>query len=590
MSIASEITALTADRNAIRTALVNQGVTAASTHGFDDFATDIASISAGGSIEITETLDSHGGTILNITTEGELDLSNDTVAADKLLSGYTAHDASGTAITGTFQIPPAVEKDVNFIDYDGTLLYSYTAAEFADLQDMPANPSHTGLTAQGWNWTLSDAKTYVNNNGKVIIGQNYITSDNNTRLYVTFSDPNTLGIRLYFAVNGSAVVNWGDNTSTETITGSSTTSSKYTNDHIYGSVGSYVITISVAANSTIQFYSSSTNYSLISYSSNLYNGNSADYYLGIKKILRKVEIGSNVRIGQYGLYQYGLLETITIPTGTIITTDAFQYCYILKACVIPNGATEINTNAFQTCRNLKYVSLPNSITTISSGAFRYTNSLKFLTIPQNAKIYQSAFAESGLEFLILPSGASTESTYSFQYCYNIKTVIIHGKLYSQNFYSCAGIETAVFADDAVIDTYYTAAECFSSCSALRSVIFNNTFTTLPLKMFANCINLETVALPNTITSIGATCFGSAYGLTHITIPSTVTSIGNYAFQDCYSLRAIHFQSITPPTLGGSAVFGGVPTSCKIYVPSGRLSAYTSATNYPSSSKYTYIEE
>lgn len=30
-----------------------------------------------------------------------IDLTEDTVAADKLLAGYTAHDASGAAVTGT---------------------------------------------------------------------------------------------------------------------------------------------------------------------------------------------------------------------------------------------------------------------------------------------------------------------------------------------------------------------------------------------------------------------------------------------------------------------------------------------------------
>lgn len=30
-----------------------------------------------------------------------IDLTNDTVAADNLLAGYAAHDASGAAITGT---------------------------------------------------------------------------------------------------------------------------------------------------------------------------------------------------------------------------------------------------------------------------------------------------------------------------------------------------------------------------------------------------------------------------------------------------------------------------------------------------------
>ncbi|MBR7042325.1 MAG: hypothetical protein IKI04_02365 [Bacilli bacterium] len=51
------------------------------------------------------------------------------------------------------------EKDVNFIDYDGTILYSYTAQEAQALTELPANPTHTGLTSHGWNWTLAEIKT-----------------------------------------------------------------------------------------------------------------------------------------------------------------------------------------------------------------------------------------------------------------------------------------------------------------------------------------------------------------------------------------------------------------------------------------------
>ena len=55
-------------------------------------------------------------------------------------------------------------KDVNFIDYDGTLLHSYTKAEINAMtreSDLPANPSHPGLTSQGWNWTLAQIKAQL---------------------------------------------------------------------------------------------------------------------------------------------------------------------------------------------------------------------------------------------------------------------------------------------------------------------------------------------------------------------------------------------------------------------------------------------
>ena len=44
-----------------------------------------------------------------------IDLSNDTVTEDKLLSGVIAHDKSGRVITGTYTI-----DDVIQYSYDGT--------------------------------------------------------------------------------------------------------------------------------------------------------------------------------------------------------------------------------------------------------------------------------------------------------------------------------------------------------------------------------------------------------------------------------------------------------------------------------------
>lgn len=82
----------------------------------------------------------------------------------------------------------------------------------------------------------------------------------------------------------------------------------------------------------------------------------------------------------------------------------------------------------------------------------------------------------------------------------------------------------------------------------------------------------------------------------ITFGENVEQIGtfylgaqNYELLKLYSLKEIHFLSATPPTIN-SSFESYIPTTCKIYVPTGSLSAYTSASNYPSSSKYTYIEE
>lgn len=58
-------------------------------------------------VVITEETDSHGGIIKHINTDGAIDLSNDTVTPSTLLSGTTAHDKTGAAITGTYTPPAA---------------------------------------------------------------------------------------------------------------------------------------------------------------------------------------------------------------------------------------------------------------------------------------------------------------------------------------------------------------------------------------------------------------------------------------------------------------------------------------------------
>lgn len=58
-----------------------------------------------GSVVITEEADSHGGTIKVITTDGSIDLSQDTVDAAHLLVGYTAHNSSGQAVVGSYTAP-----------------------------------------------------------------------------------------------------------------------------------------------------------------------------------------------------------------------------------------------------------------------------------------------------------------------------------------------------------------------------------------------------------------------------------------------------------------------------------------------------
>lgn len=455
---------------------------------------------------IVETALPGGGTHLEVI--GGLDLSNDTVAADKLLYGYTAHDKSGTAITGTLanSTGTSVEwNDVNFYDYDGTRLYSYSAAEFASLTAMPPNPTHAGLTSQGWNWSLANAKTQVAGSGGCDIGQMYITSDGKTRLYIKIDQPVFKQLQLGLTIEGTITIDWGDNSSPSTVTRQGIIYETFS--HNYSNLGDYCISISVSNDGQLILTQSEDDYQFLFSYPNATQYLNFDYLTSLLGILKKVELGNNIYINENAFYGYTYLESISIP---------------------------------------------NSIYYFRSHSFCHCESLKYITIPQYAisaievSLYDSAFYESGLCFISLP---------------DYPIIIGEG--------------------------------CFTGCRDLESIAFPYRDTQISYYMFQDNTKLKAIHLPNDGNNgyIPSYFVDSAYALAKIVIPENITEISDEAFAGCTGLLEIHFRSSTPPSLIGSGAFGyTLSTDCKIYVPTGSLSAYTSATNYPDPAYYTYIEE
>ena len=134
---------------------------------------------------------------------------------------------------------------------------------------------------------------------------------------------------------------------------------------------------------------------------------------------------------------------------------------------------------------------------------------------------------------------------------------------------------------------------FRYCTGLLEVhILDTTNESIPENAFYGCYSLQKIDISSlvasSITEIEKSSFTYVRGGCSFTIPKNVTSIGQYAFQNS-SLMELHFKPTTPPTAGASA-FASLSVNCKIYVPTGKLSEYTGASNYPSSSTYTYVEE
>ena len=324
----------------------------------------------------------------------------DATAAD-VAQGKTCY-VNGSKITGTNQGGGGglVEDDVNFFDYDGTLLYSYSAADFANLSALPANPSHTGLTAQGWNWTLADAKTYVAAYGVLDIGQNFVTTDGKTRVYIsipndTLSDYLTVHINAGSSLSGGLEINWGDG-NTDTYTGTSKTD----RSHTYAAAGEYVITL-YAGNTTATLKLGTTSSSSAAFYAG--SGNCLNYWI------EKVELGSNIDNLGYVLYRARNMKAVSIPTDTTLGNYAFSEATSLEGIVIPSGVTTIKQYAFNNMTNVKHISIPKSITTAETYAFSYNYNQKRFCLPDGLTTggKQMVCYNYGAEFIHIPTGMTT---------------------------------------------------------------------------------------------------------------------------------------------------------------------------------------
>lgn len=139
---------------------------------------------------------------------------------------------------------------------------------------------------------------------------------------------------------------------------------------------------------------------------------------------------------------------------------------------------------------------------------------------------------------------------------------------------------------------------FFNCSALTNINLDN-ITTIGTRAFGNGGNLINVSLPKTRV-VGTEAFCCSDGLTTVTMPSVetiyngafsfsssltsvtigdkVTSIQTQAFFNATSLTSLIIKATTPPTLG-TDVFTGTHNSLVIYVPSGSVNAYKTASRW-----------
>lgn len=363
------------------------------------------------------------------------------------------------------------ESDINFWDYDGTLLYAWTLAELADKTELPPLPSHDGLICQGWNWTLQDIKDAGR---ELDIGALYITDDGKTRLYVDV-DTETWGdfVLNYWQSNRSATtVDWGDGTTPETKNADSWIEHR----HTYAASGSYVITMSVRTGTTMRLGNGSSGKMLIS------NG---ERDMGRCSMLTKVYIGERVtNITDQSFYGCVRLQSVSVPSGVVCGTwktfesatqlrvvtaafspslyQSFYKCSNLRAIASAKGTTMVQNNSY----TLSYTAVRQVNFDISSG-FR-ARSLERAHIETVSGVV-GTFSPCSLLEVTIPADATTFKSAAFQDDFSLRKVMCLGDI--------ASIPAQVFQR-----CYALRYVDFTHCTAVPTLANVNAFDSTPSQL------------------------------------------------------------------------------------------------------------
>lgn len=277
--------------------------------------------------------------------------------------------------------------------------------------------------------------------------------------------------------------------------------------------------------------------------------------------LTSVEFGRGVTyVGMSAFAGCKSLVEIDLPEGlTFIAPKVFDGCAALKKVTVPSTVKEIGRDAFAQCYDIEevYISdisawlkmdidgtysgplksdtvlylngellcelvIPLDIEAIKDNAFAYCQSITSVTLGDNVKsIGEHAFFRCGnLVNVNIGKNVTQINETAFKYCESLENIAVHsenatyssmdGNLYDKPRetllqYAAGKSDTSFTVPEGV---RYVSSYAFSGASNLKSVVLNDSMTSVADLLFISCYNLEELTVGESVTSIGRVLFAT----------------------------------------------------------------------------------
>lgn len=361
---------------------------------------------------------------------------------------------------------PTAESDVNFYDYDGTLLYAWTLDELAQKTELPPLPSHSGLVCQGWNWSLAGLKEL---GATMDVGAQYNTDDGSLFLHIELIANNQKTVKLWIGPynGGAGTIDWGDGSDADAISPAAYT--QY--EHVYAELGSYRITVNGGVSRGLRVGSNQ-------------NGVPAITPTGV---LMEVNTGSTVGFTPYAFYSCLGLKSISIHNDTfpLLVTSLLQNCNSLRCAHVPSGSAYY---LVMRCPTITTVTLGENVAFVNSGQFRECRALRRIRAKPSLR-WTEGYGVYQCSSLSEVSGIFNNTPYALWSCATLRKITLGegtGVVAANTFYGCTSLTNLVFPgpvtsiganafDSCVAMDYYD----FTACTAIPTLANANAFTGIP---------------------------------------------------------------------------------------------------------------